>query len=146
MVPTIALGRPNYFSRIVCKTKKRLTGINVRIGLLANHHSLLASLRIHDAKLDHLHAATTMVVVEALAVREPFEARAVLKRKFQRGGFNICAFAGLHVENDRLGLRENFSRKRVNVSECLRTKLIRRNKLQTSEASRIPAINTVGIE
>ena len=126
------------------KTKEGFTGINICFKLLADNSALFSGLRIHDPQLNSFHASFVVVIEEALGVRKPFESRPVLKRKFNGGGFNIRPFTGLHVKNDGLGFGKHFSRKRVNVGVCFRTKLVRRNKLQTREAPGIPGVDAVG--
>src|SRR5882724_7938273 len=68
MIPAIALRGPDKFAGTVEEADKRLAGIDVVLGLLADQDFLFACFGVDGAHFDGFFAALVSLVIKALAV------------------------------------------------------------------------------
>ena len=146
MIPAVAFGGKQHFSRRLIETIEGLAGIDVGVGVLADQKLLLSGFCVDDSDLLRLEAALVVVVDDGLAIGEPIELRAVLKRQFKTGGLNVDSFSRWHSKNDGLGLGKRLSRQGVHHRESLRAQLVRGHELNARKTPGTPGINAVGHE
>src|SRR5579862_284022 len=133
-------------NRKSCCLDKAIEGfarIQAWVGLLAQQDFLFSGGCIDFAQFLGFVSALVIVVVETLAVREPVEARAILKGKFD-GSLHVNALARLNVEDNRLGLCQDLTGQGIHISKCARPQLVRRNELQARKPAGVPRVNAVG--
>src|SRR6185312_12838835 len=126
------------------EVKKRLSGVQILVGVLPEQDLLLARLGIDDAEFFSLVSTIIGVVVNGLAVREPFESGALLKGQFYRIGLHLDAFSRLNVKDDGLCFRQYLSRQGIHIGVCLGSELALGNELEAGKASGVPRIEAVG--
>src|SRR5579864_3419571 len=137
MIPAISFGTPQNLARGFYEPIECLARIHIWVRLLAYQNPLLSGGSVNHTKFLRLVSAFVVVVIEALAVRKPLKPGPFLKRQLDRGGLHIGPPARLNIEDDGLRLGQHLTRQWIDVGECLRPELVRRNELHAGEAARI---------
>src|SRR3954465_5728988 len=124
MIPAVAFRGPQDFTGVAEKPKEGFSGVDIMLGCFADDNFLFSGFGVDSSQFHRLVAALAIVIVKAFAVGKPNETGSALKLIFQRRGFHLDSPVFLKVENNRLRLRENLSRERINDHVCLGSELI----------------------
>src|SRR5882724_2361599 len=113
MIPAIAFRRPQNLSAAMEEAVERLRGVHIFVRLLPEQDLLLPGGGVDYAQFQRFGSPLGIVIEKALAVLEPFESRALLKRKLEGRRFHVDSLARGSLKHNGFRLGEILSRQRV---------------------------------